>query len=84
MTAGPIVEEQVRVIETQCRHHWVIEAPQGATSHGVCKRCGAQREFSNSVSDTVWEGDPLAEAGGNRWTRPSVTNIVRDDDASDA
>lgn len=42
-----------------CRHHWVIESPHGATSHGVCKRCGEEREFQNSASDTLWEGDPM-------------------------
>ena len=23
-----------------CQHHWLIETPRGATSHGHCKRCG--------------------------------------------
>jgi hypothetical protein len=28
-------------------HHWVIAAPTGPTSTGVCKHCGASREFVN-------------------------------------
>lgn len=38
-----------------CRHHWVIESPAGATSRGTCKRCGAEREFYNAVADFPWE-----------------------------
>jgi len=30
-----------------CRHHWLIEAPSGPTSEGVCLDCGARRMFSN-------------------------------------
>ena len=36
-------------ISSHCPHHWVIPAPNGPTSEGVCKRCGHQREFVNSV-----------------------------------
>jgi hypothetical protein len=31
-------------------HHWLIERPDGATSSGVCKWCGARRDFANQVS----------------------------------
>jgi hypothetical protein len=44
----------------QCRHHWVIESPHGATSMGRCKICDEVREFRNSAADTVWEGDPMS------------------------
>ncbi|MBI1885251.1 MAG: hypothetical protein HYS09_02885 [Chloroflexi bacterium] len=30
-----------------CAHHWLIENPNGETSIGVCKYCGASREFRN-------------------------------------
>jgi hypothetical protein len=30
-----------------CCHFWVIGLVQGPTSHGVCKRCDEQRQFSN-------------------------------------
>jgi hypothetical protein len=46
-----------------CRHHWVIESPHGATSLGRCKLCDEVREFRNSSSDTLWEGDPMSSAG---------------------
>ena len=32
---------------TPCRHHWVIESPNGPTSHGRCRRCKAKRDFTN-------------------------------------
>ena len=30
-----------------CCHFWVIDLVHGPTSHGVCKRCAEQRQFSN-------------------------------------
>ena len=36
-------------MQSDCCHHWIIEAPNGANSLGTCKSCGAQREFVNSV-----------------------------------
>ncbi|MDE2765446.1 MAG: hypothetical protein OXI25_03320 [Chloroflexota bacterium] len=38
-------------------HHWLIESPNGPTSMGVCRICGAEREFKNSVQITSWESD---------------------------
>jgi hypothetical protein len=34
-----------------CRHHWLIEVPNGPTSHGHCKRCGLERDFFNNPED---------------------------------
>ena len=31
----------------ECKHYWIIESPGGATSMGVCKFCGAKKEFEN-------------------------------------
>ena len=28
-------------------HHYVIETPNGALSHGRCRECGAERDFYN-------------------------------------
>jgi len=30
-------------------HWWVIEAPGRATSDGVCRYCGEQRRFANTI-----------------------------------
>ena len=37
-----------------CRHHWIIEAPTGPASVGVCQRCEAAREFKNYIDATAW------------------------------
>lgn len=50
----------------QCRHHWVIETPNGATSLGICKRCGRRRRYPNAAYDAV------REKGGarlGRWSK---------------
>ena len=31
----------------ECRHHWLIDGPDGPTSWGLCKYCGAAKEFLN-------------------------------------
>ena len=74
----PAVEEQIETQEDeapQCRHHWVIESPQGATSTGRCKLCNEVREFRNSAVDTLWEGDPMASISkmGGGANRPVVS-----------
>lgn len=30
-------------------HRWLIETPNGATSQGVCRTCGEERTFYNSI-----------------------------------
>ena len=57
----PVVERDAEqeVEVPQCRHHWVIDSPQGATSLGRCKLCNEVKEFRNSAADTLWEGDPM-------------------------
>jgi hypothetical protein len=34
--------------EEGCHHYWVIEVANGPTSQGVCKYCGAEKEFLNA------------------------------------
>ncbi len=53
---------------TECQHHWRIASPNGATSQGICKRCGAEREFPNSTNESVWDNDH-GESGFGRWRR---------------
>ena len=36
--------------------HWVIDPPNGPLSTGKCKRCGASKEFKNSVEFSSWYG----------------------------
>ena len=44
---------QQREENGECRHHWKIESAVGPTSKGVCKFCGAEREFVNSLADLM-------------------------------
>ncbi len=34
-----------------CRHYWVIEVANGPVSQGVCKYCGAEKEFFNAIPE---------------------------------
>ena len=51
-----------------CLHFWQIERPNGPTSVGRCKACGAVREFRNSVRVSSWE----SEGNGTRRQAPSA------------
>ena len=39
----------------QCQHHWLIEAAGGPTSNGVCRSCGAERQFRNYLDNAPWD-----------------------------
>jgi hypothetical protein len=76
MMQTPVIEEIVENEAPQCRHHWVIASPEGATSIGRCKLCNEVREFRNSTSDTLWEGDPMSsisKMGGRN--RPVIAEV---------
>jgi hypothetical protein len=74
----PVVERIEEQTIPQCRHHWVIDSPHGATSLGRCKRCGEEKEFRNSAADTLWEGDPMSSISkmGGGSSRPVVAEAV--------
>lgn len=55
-------------VAPECRHHWLIESPHGATSWGACKLCGERREFTNSAADALWEGEGLPTSKGGAVT----------------
>jgi hypothetical protein len=37
-----------------CARRWRIASPHGPTSPGVCRRCGAARDFPNVSDERVW------------------------------
>lgn len=88
MGKTPTIEEERPVEATigtevpTCQHHWLIETPRGATSHGRCKRCGEEREFRNSATDHLWEDE--SGSGYNAWRgiKSKPTNSSSDDDVS--
>jgi hypothetical protein len=58
-----------------CRHHWVIDTPNGAVSGGLCKRCGANKEFRNSNEDLMWDSDSFSLNGSRyRGRREAASN----------
>lgn len=44
------------VVKGKCRHYWMIEDAKGPISRGVCKFCGAEEEFQNSLPDSNYSG----------------------------
>jgi hypothetical protein len=73
-TVNQAIDEGVET--NSCVHHWIIESPSGRTSAGICRVCGAQRDFQNYVSDFIWEGDSTESYQSGGWRKP-VTEIVR-------
>jgi hypothetical protein len=67
MSKAAVSQPEGATKERRCRHHWLIESPHGPTSMGICKLCGAQKEFSNSATDFLWEDEPLSELSHGRW-----------------
>ena len=57
-----------------CRHHWVIETPNGSVSSGRCKRCGVAREFRNSNEDLMWDSDSFSLNGSRYRGRRSAAS----------
>ncbi len=41
----PDVETELK---SACCHYWLIDKPNGPFSHGICKYCHEERDFSNS------------------------------------
>lgn len=72
MTEAKIHE--VPVSSALCRHHWVIETPNGAVSSGRCKRCGVAREFRNSAEDPMWDNDSFSLNGSRYRGRRQASN----------
>ena len=74
-------EEQRSRTATQggpkCVHHWIIETPNGRESQGVCKRCGAKKEFANSNESVMWEQTNTLRNDLRESTRYSKTAEIR-------
>jgi hypothetical protein len=39
-----------------CTHTWIINAPSGPVSDGVCETCGDKKQFNNSAEFDSWYG----------------------------
>jgi len=40
-----------------CIHWWLVETPRGPTSKGVCKLCGAEKEFPSAYGRELYRED---------------------------
>ncbi|MDA0350828.1 MAG: hypothetical protein O3A10_01285 [Chloroflexi bacterium] len=65
-----------------CIHHWIIDAPNGRESTGVCKHCGVEKGFSNSTESVMWEQtntlrNDVREANGasSRFSKPAEIRL---------
>lgn len=56
MTQGSNNITQDATIEAECHHYWIIETAHGPTSKGICKHCGAEKQFLNYAPD-LWRRD---------------------------
>ena len=43
-----------RRTKLNCIHYWVIDDPTEPTSRGICRFCGAEREFINYMPYRLW------------------------------
>lgn len=58
---------------TACYHHWIIEAPTGPVSRGVCLLCEEIREFKNYIGASPWgEYTPMLQPG-SRYPQTSAS-----------
>ena len=39
--------------QQKCSHHWVIKTAAGPISQGLCKFCGAKKDFGNYLTDCL-------------------------------
>ena len=53
-------------VTVACRHHWIIEAPVGPVSRGVCQECSEVREFKNYIESAPWGEDSSANKAPSR------------------
>lgn len=49
LTQVKVLPEEERPEKETCHHFWKIEQASGPTSVGLCKYCGATKEFYNSL-----------------------------------
>jgi len=49
--------EEVEACTDPGGHYWVIDAPSGPKSEGVCRRCKTRTEFDNSTRVRGWDSN---------------------------
>ena len=82
-----MIEEQVAALDgsgediPQCNHHWVIQDGDGPKSAGVCRLCGALKEFRNYLEASYWgEEKNKSDSRASLLGRPSRALIILEDE----
>jgi|KNS7250_AmetaT_FD_contig_41_1619093_length_835_multi_2_in_0_out_0_1 hypothetical protein len=78
-----IAEPEVLEIQT-CQHEWMIDSPNGPSSHGICHLCGIEKDFPNYIEGSAWGYDNSVSS--EQINRPSSVGIkqtprIEDEDA---
>jgi len=65
-------------VTNPCRHHWIIESPNGPTSRGRCRLCGDERDFTNWMPKTENRLSPAERAAVARAKREEaiIANLI--------
>ncbi len=42
-----------QAVQPECKHYWIIDRATAQISRGVCKLCGAHKQFPNYLSDCI-------------------------------
>ena len=65
----------------QCSHHWVIEGAGGPTSKGMCRLCGAEKDFKNYLEGARWDNGATQDSGAiaTSIARPKQTDPSEDE-----
>ena len=67
-----------RVPEVECHHYWLIEGAKGPTSRGVCRLCGAKKEFLNSLPQIT----PTKRRNTRLFDLPELPDVELDEESS--
>ena len=62
---------------SECKHHWLIESPQGPVSRGICQLCDATREFKNYIDAISW-GEESSQPAANYATADASSDSSDD------
>lgn len=71
-------------VKEECHHYWVIKSVTGPVSQGVCKVCGAKKEFGNYLRDCLeidkdryrnWAESPWRDQGDSKKLGKFMTEL---------
>lgn len=71
MTEGMMAASGAVKTRGRCSHYWIIDSPNGPTSVGRCKYCGAVKEFNNYLPYSSWAEEKAANRGRSRRRDPA-------------